>query len=273
MAVMLLAQHKELRFDEPLNSFFTEFPAYGHEITVEHLLQHTSGVLDYEGLIPKGTTLPVLDQDVLRILIRGRRTLFRPGSRFRYSNSGYALLAMIVESRSGLRFARFLKDNIFDPLGMTETVAYEAGVSRIPNRAFGYAPRGHSFRFADQSLTSSVLGDGGVYSSVADLRKWDAALRTDLLVSRRILARAFKPGVPADRPRTGYGFGWYVSAFRGFKEVWHNGETTGFTTRIVRYPQPGLTIIILTNRSGAEISEIPRMIAKRCLIQLGDKST
>src|ERR1017187_1098425 len=104
MAVMILAERKQLSLDERLTDFFPEFPAYGSQITVRHLLTHTSGLIDYEDVIPKGTEIPVLDRDVLRLLMQQDRTYFPPGARYRYSNSAFALLALIVEARSGNTF-------------------------------------------------------------------------------------------------------------------------------------------------------------------------
>src|SRR5438445_8042766 len=187
MAVMILAERKKLSFDERLTDFFPEFPEYGRQITVRHLLSHNSGLIDYEDLIPKGTEIPVLDRDVLRLLMQQDKTYFPPGTKYKYSNSAYALLALMVEGRSGSTFAQFLKQNIFCALKMAHTLAYEQGLSVIPNRAYGYSPDGAGFKRTDQSLTSSVLGDGGIYSSVADLRKWDQALYTSKLVSPKML--------------------------------------------------------------------------------------
>lgn len=261
MAVMILAERKQLSLGEPLTAFFPEFPTYGDNITVRHLLTHTSGLMDYEDEIPEGTTLPVLDQDVLRLLMKQDRTYFPPGSEYRYSNSGYALLALIVEVRSGQTFARFLKENIFEPLKMTNTLAYEQGLSIVPNRAFGHTLKSNSWQRTDQSLTSSVLGDGGVYSSVTDLFKWDQALYKTKLVSEPMLKVAFSPLTPTDRPGRSYGFGWYITEYRGLKEIYHSGTTTGFRTRIVRYPEKNFTVIILVNRADAILDELPHQIA------------
>jgi len=167
----------------------------------------------------------------------------------------------MVEARSGSTFAQFLKQNIFCPLKMAHTLAYEQGLSVIPNRAYGYSPDGAGFKRTDQSLTSSVLGDGGIYSSVADLRKWDQALYTSKLVSPKMLKLAFTPAVETDHPNTGYGFGWYIGAYRGLKEIWHSGTSLGFTTRIARFPEKRFTALILTNRNEARLAEIPHRIA------------
>jgi len=261
MAVLILADRRKLSFEECLTDFFPEFPAYGRQITLRQLLNHTSGLLDYEDLIPPGTELPVLDRDVLRLLMRQDKTYFPPGTKYRYSNSAYALLAEIVTARSGLTFARFLQQNIFRPLKMKGTLAYEGGVSVVANRAYGYSAAAGGFKRTDQSLTSSVLGDGGIYSSVADLYRWDQALYTDKLVSRKLLQQAFAPGPATDLPDTRYGFGWYISQYRGAREIWHRGSTIGFSTRLVRFPEQQFTVIILTNRDEAGITEFAHRLA------------
>ena len=280
LAVLILAERNKLSLEERLPDFFPEFPAYGQQITVRHLLTHTSGLIDYEDEIPKGTTLPVLDRDVLRLLmaagdarsqtsgerLESRRlasapTYFAPGAQYRYSNSGYALLALIVEQRSGQTFAQFLKQSIFAPLKMTHTLAYEQGSSIVPNRACGYTVKSNGVTQTDQSLTSSVLGDGGIYSSVVDLFKWDQALYTSKLVSARTLKLAFSPATPTDKPGRSYGFGWFISEYRGLQELWHSGNTIGFTTRIARFPQQQFTVIILANRTEAKLEDGPHRIA------------
>jgi CubicO group peptidase (beta-lactamase class C family) len=261
MAVMTLAERGKLLLDERLTDFFPEFPAYGRLITVRHLLTHTSGLIDYEDVIPKGTEIPVLDRDVLRLLMQQDKTYFPPGTKYRYSNSAYALLALIVEARSGNTFACFLKENIFQPLKMGNTLAYEQGLSVVSNRAIGYSPDPSGFKRTDQSLTSSVLGDGGIYSSVADLYQWDRALYTAKLVSRKMLKLAFTPGPATEHADTGYGFGWFIGHYRGLQEIWHSGNSLGFTTRIARFPEKKFAVIILTNRNEAQIAEFPHRIA------------
>ena len=261
MAVMILAERKKLTLDDRLTEVFPEFPAYGRPITLRHLLTHTSGLLDYEDLIPKGTEIPVLDRDVLRLLLQAEKTYFPPGTKYRYSNSAYALLALVVEQRSGNTFSRFLQQNIFRPANMGRTLAYERGLSVVPNRAYGYSPDAGRFQRTDQSLTSSVLGDGGIYSSVADLYQWDQALYTDKLVSQKTLKLAFTPVSVTDLPDTGYGYGWYIGQYRGVREIWHRGSSIGFTTRIARFPEKRFTVIILANRDEAKIAEFPHRIA------------
>lgn len=262
MAVIQLADAGKLFLDDPITKFFPEFPDYGCAITVRHLLHHTSGLLDYEDLIPQGTTIPVLDIDALRLLMKQNKTYFTPGTQFRYSNTGFAFLALIVEKVSGQTFAAYLRKNIFAPLHMDQTLAYERGFSTVASRAFGHTQTPNGFTQTDQSLTSSVLGDGGIYSSINDLRKWDEALYGTKLVSRKMLKAAFTPGENTLHDKNvQYGFGWFVSEYRGLRNIWHSGNTIGFSTRIERFPDKKFTVIILTNRNDAPLSELPHKIA------------
>lgn len=256
MAIMMLAERKQLSFDDPLTRFFPSFPEYGRSIKVRHLLTHTSGLLDYEDLIPAGASLPVLDRDVLRLLVAQNHTYFPPGDAYRYSNTGYAHLAQIVEVVSHMPFAYFLKKNIFEPLGMDGTLAFEQGISTVPDRAYGYTVKDGSVTATDQSLTSSVLGDGGIYSSVEDLYKWDQALYTEKLVRAETLQRAFTSATLNDGKSTGYGFGWEIGTYRGLRTVRHSGHSVGFSTGIARFPDAQFTVLVLTNRSNVETLEL-----------------
>ena len=257
MAVLILAEQGKLSLEDHLTRFFPEFPQYGQTITIRHLLTHRSGLPEYEDHIPRGRTIPLSDRDVLSILQQQNKTDFPPGSQFHYSNSAYAVLALLVENVSGRTFPAFLKERIFEPLGMTNTVAYVAGLSLVANRAFGYASGRSGWELNDQNLTSAVLGDGGIYSSVADLFKWDQALYAEKLIGRRMLSDAFAAhSSQSDFKGSGYGYGWYVGKFRDADHVWHYGSTCGFSTRIERFPGKKLTLIVLANRRNAPIAPI-----------------
>jgi CubicO group peptidase (beta-lactamase class C family) len=256
MAIMILKERGRLAYGDPITRFFPDFPKVGERITVRHLLTHTSGVVDYEDLIPSDRTVPLKDRDVLELVQAQHGVYFTPGTEYRYSNTGYALLALIVERVSGQDFAIFLDENIFKPLGMNGTVAYEKGVSTVSRRAYGYKQTGSGFVDADQSLTSAVLGDGGIYTSVMDYYRWDQALYGTKLVSRKTLDEAFMPTRLADGTTIPYGFGWRLDERRGTRVVYHNGETTGFNTAVRRAPDRRLTVIVLANRTGEEAAHI-----------------
>ena len=256
MGIMILAERGKLAYDDPLSKFFPNYPAYGKQITIRHLLTHTSGLWAYEDVIPPERTTQLKDLDVLELLQRQTKTYFAPGSAYRYSNTGYAHLALIVERVSGIRFADFLKKNIFDPLHMAGTVAFEEGVSVVAHRAYGYTARDGGFARTDQSLTSAVLGDGGIYSSVEDLYRWDQGLYNGRLVRAETLKQAFTPATLSDGKKTSYGFGWETGELRGLANVHHSGSSVGFRTFILRFPEKRFSTIVLTNRGDANPDEI-----------------
>lgn len=259
MAIMILAEQKKLSYDDHLTDLFPGFPDYGKAITLRHMLNHTSGLMAYEDLIPGGTTKPLTDHDVLRYMKEQDHTYFAPGSQFRYSNTGYVLLGLIVESVSGKAFPEFLRQNIFAPLGMNHTVLYNRDDYSDRRRAYGYSQQGDGFLRTDQSLTSSTRGDGTVYSSVDDLYKWDQALYTTRLVSAETLKQAFTPGAAVDE-KTGYGFGWFIETKRGMRMIWHSGNTIGFTLAIHRFPDEKFTVIVQSNRNDDHLPELVEKI-------------
>jgi CubicO group peptidase (beta-lactamase class C family) len=268
MAAMMLADRGKLGFDQKLTAFFDDLPAWSSKVSVRHLLNHTSGVPAYEPTVqhirPEEVTPAnqLLDKDVLAILKKQNTTYFEPGAEFRYSNSGYALLALIIEKVSGMSYAQFLERNIFGPLEMTGTVAHQEGVSTVRNRAYGYLKEGGGFLRRDQSATSAVLGDGGIYSSVEDLGKWDRALTEGKLVKAETWQQAVTPGTLADGRRTAYGFGWEVGTFDE-KPAWrHSGGTIGFTTHILRLPEHRVTVIVLQNRMDLNAGKAASQIAE-----------
>ena len=263
MAIMLLVRDGKLGYDLPVRDILPEMPRASRQVTIRNLLNHTSGVLDYEDLIPDTQTAQVHDADVLRLLSARDSMNFEPGIHYRYSNSGYCLLALVVERVSGMPFARFLHQRIFAPLSMTSSVAHQDGVDTVPNRAYGFTPDSGRFLPTDQSVTSATLGDGGVYTSVLDLVHWDQALYPGGLIDSATIVQATTPPVLAN-DSTQYGFGWFIDSYRGVKRWRHTGETSGFRNAIQRFPDRRFTVIILTNRNGGD----PATIAERVVDQL-----
>jgi CubicO group peptidase (beta-lactamase class C family) len=259
-AILILIDRQQLELDNKLNEVMT-FSPYGNDITIRHLLNHTSGLRDYENHISPRRTEQLKDSDVVDILRRQNSLLFNSGTQYRYSNSGYAVLAEVIRTVSGQSFASFLRDQIFEPLEMAETVAYEKGISEVTDRAYGYTrSRGIDHR-TDQSLTSAVLGDGGVYTSLHDLVKWDAALYSNNLIRPDLLASAFKSGQLNSGMKTNYGFGWKLGTYRGFQNISHTGSTIGFRSAIQRYPQKNLTVVILINLANTAPWDIARQVS------------
>jgi CubicO group peptidase (beta-lactamase class C family) len=275
MCVMLLVHDGKLHYDEPLTDIFPEFPAYGKSITLRNLLNHTSGLPDYEDILMKQypntaeDRIPqIRDAGVVKLLEQQTSGKFPAGSKWEYSNSGYATLAMIVEKVSGVPFGGFLHDRIFVPLKMTNTLAYEKGKNEVPHRAYGHTREKDGWHQTDQSPTSAVLGDGGIYSSTEDLVKWDRALREHTLLSAAEMQPALTPVQPtggrAENERGAsvvYGFGWFLAPYEGHKRMSHDGETVGFRTTFQRFPDDSLSIIVLANRADAKPEELALKVA------------
>lgn len=259
-AILLLAEDGALSIDDPLKEWLPELPAVADAMTLRQLLSHSSGLLDYEDLMDPADTRQVHDIDVLHLLQKENRTYFAPGSSYRYSNSGYALLALVVGKASGSDFASFLRQRIFLPLGMTATFAHQDGVDEVPERAYGYSQIDGHWQRTDQSTTSAVLGDGGIYSSIDDLAKWDAALYDERLLRRASLQQAFSAATATPEPDVPhYGFGWRING----DALWHSGESIGFRNVIVRYPKQKLTVVVLSNRNDPEPYALALQIARR----------
>lgn len=263
MSIMLLVHDGKLTYNTRLTDVFPNFPAYGKSITIRNLLNHTSGLLDYEDLMPQPppNTPPekqaqISDAEVLALLEKQTTTKFPPGSKWAYSNSGYVLLGEIVAKISGESFPQFLHHRIFAPLGMDHTIAFVKGKNTVSNRAFGYSKSAAGWDETDQDSTSATLGDGGVYSSLNDLAKWDDALAHHTLLSAKEMQPALTPvvvpnGGPVgpDNEPAAYGFGWFLNPYKGHPRMWHYGETIGFRSSIQRFTRDRLTIIVLCNRS------------------------
>lgn len=275
MAVMLLVHDGKLRYDESLTEVFPDFPDYGKTITVRNLLNHVSGLPDYEELMETAEKASssrwspenqIQDDEVLKLLEKEQSGKFVPGTSWSYSNSGYVVLGLIVAKTSGKPYGEFLHERIFVPLKMNHTIVYQKGKNEVANRAFGHSKENDLFKETDQSSTSATLGDGGIYSNLEDLAKWDDALRNHTLLTEKEMQPGLTPvklndgSEPhwptqpnGDNLRPGkpvsYGFGWFLDPYNGHARMWHTGSTMGFRTVIERFPGENLTIIILSNRT------------------------
>jgi CubicO group peptidase (beta-lactamase class C family) len=276
MGIMLLVHDGKLRYDQTLTELFPDFPAYGKAITVRNLLNHTSGLPDYEDLMDAAEKVKgplwspekqIQDNEVLELLKREKNGKFAPGTSWSYSNSGYVVLGLIVAKISGKPYGEFLNERIFARLRMDHTVVYQKGQNEVANRAFGHSKEGDVFKETDQSSTSATLGDGGIYSNLEDLAKWDSALKFRTLLNEKEFQPALTPvklndgsephwplepnddNLHPGKP-VSYGFGWFLDPYEGRQRMWHTGSTMGFRTEIERFTEAGnLTVIILSNRT------------------------
>ena len=254
MAILMLVDEGQLTLQTTLGELFPAANDYLKDITIQQVLRHQSGLPDYEPLVPADGE-QAHDADVLRLMLEAEEGYFEPGSEYRYSNSGYAVLAMVVEKLSGQSFAEFLDARIFTPLGMEGTVAFQQDISTVPNRAYGYTVTDAGVDFTDQSAWSAVLGDGGVYSSLDDLYRWDQALYRDDLISPALKEGMFTPTLED------YGYGWRIDEYAGSVRHHHSGSTSGFRNFIMRMPQEQLTVIVLTNRAEPDVRDLAEQVA------------
>jgi len=256
MSILLLVQKGRLKLEDPLKKYFPSFPVYGKDIKINHLLTHTSGLMDYEDLIPPKQVMQLHDTNCLQLMYKANGLYFTPGAQYKYSNTGYAILALVVEKISGQDFGVFLKENIFKPLKMKYSVAFEEGKSTIPNRAFGYSMDNGSWVETDQSLTSAVLGDGGIYTNTIEMTQWIKALWDYKLLGSEMQIQSWtrkklNNGAPIE-----YGYGWHVEDYKNITHPHHGGSSIGFRNQLLLFPEQKLMVILLTNRNeGDPINE------------------
>jgi CubicO group peptidase (beta-lactamase class C family) len=288
MAIMLLVHDGKLRYEETLTELLPDFPAYGKTVTVRNLLNHSSGLPDYEDLMDAAEKVKgpiwspekqIQDAEVLELLKKEKNGKFVPGTSWSYSNSGYVVLGLIVARVSGKPYGAFLQERIFAPLKMNHTIVYQKGKNDVANRAFGHSKEGNALKETDQSSTSATLGDGGMYSNLEDLTKWDDALRDHALLSEKEFQSALAPvklddgsephwplepnddNLHPGKP-VSYGFGWFLDPYEGHQRMWHTGSTMGFRTVIERFTEGhDRTVIILCNRTDLDPEKLALQVA------------
>ncbi|MEP2669635.1 MAG: serine hydrolase [Cyclobacteriaceae bacterium] len=264
MGIMKLKERGQLSYDQDVQDFIPELPYEG--VTLRHLLNHVSGLPDYMDMMDTYWK-PELEIDDPNRFVSGNIDLiemfakvkppihFEPGEQWEYSNTGYVLLAEVVSRVSGMSFSQFLKEQIFDPAQMTSTSVYNyvpGNDPQMPLRVYGYATElnGIDRVATDIHYLNPVAGDGGIYSTLSDLLKWDRMLYTEDLIAQDLLEEAFTPAILNNGDTTSYGFGWAIDkSLSGKKVVDHSGGWVGFTTYIYREIEENNCIILLTNNS------------------------
>ena len=249
MCIVLLEKDQKLSFDDPVSKFFPELPAeISGKVLLRHLITHTSGILDYEEIMDNESKAQLLDKEVLKILKTEQKTYFNPGSQFRYSNSAYALLALIVERVSGQSFPEFMKERIFKPLKMKNSLVYESDV-KIPHRSMGFAlDKDNSIYPNDQSSTSAIKGDGGVYCSLKDYKKWTHGIWNNTLVDMPSVISELNISIK-EVTSSYYGPGWFYFD-KGIPALFHSGSTCGFSTYSINIPEQKTSIVYFSNIAG-----------------------
>jgi CubicO group peptidase (beta-lactamase class C family) len=256
VATLMLIEQGLLALDDPITRFWPDYPNHGHTITVEHLLTHTSGIRSYTDM-PEWPPLWRKDFSVQELIdyFKDQPMQFAPGTRWAYNNSGYVLLGAIIEQLSGLSYAQFVQQRIFDPLGMHQSY-YDQTLRIIAKRASGYQKGADGYANAAYLSMTQPYAAGALASTVDDLARWDRALASDTLLRPETLARAWTPYQLADGTLTDYGYGWRIGTWQGRQTMEHSGGIHGFATYVLRIPAAGLFVALLSNNPGATSTEL-----------------
>jgi len=249
-SILKLQEQGKLSVTNKLSKYIPDFPR-GDEVTLHHLLTHTSGIHSYTDKpdFIKTVTQPVKTEELIQSF-KNDPYDFDPGAKWRYDNSGYFLLGCIVEKVSGMAYGDFLRHTFFEPLGMTNTGVHRSGL-KLPHEALGYSFENGRFADALNWDMSRAGGAGALYSTVEDLYRWNEGIFNGKVLSQASLKAAFTPvrtRENKDDPLTdGYGYGWGVTHLRGAEEISHGGGLQGFSSYLLRLPRARFTVVVLAN--------------------------
>ncbi|HCM76699.1 MAG TPA: serine hydrolase [Cytophagales bacterium] len=274
MTIMMLKQEGKLSYEDPIEKYLPGLPYKG--ITIRQLLNHTSGLPDYQAVMDKhwDKSKVATNKDILEYLKKyNPPKIFEPGERYEYSNTGYVFLASITEAVAEKDFIEYCNEKIFKPLQMRSTaIRSNEEKAELTNLAYGHIfvlaknryVRADSFPSSNYTIwLGGRKGPGRVSSTTEDLLKWDQALYTDQLVTQQTLTEAFTPALLNDSTYSNYGFGWeIIQQSASGKIVWHNGDNPGYKTIIVRYLDAGTTLIMLNNNYHSQFEMIREKIDK-----------
>ena len=260
--VAMLAREGKLSLDDDIRKYLPDLPQYERPITVRHLIHHTSGLRDYNGLLVLAgfrseSDCPNVDE-ALELVYRQKRLNYPTGEEYSYTNTGYFLLGQIVEKVSGQSLNQFAQERIFRPLGMTHTLYQDDHRQIIKNRATGYeqAEKGYKLNMSNWDET----GDGNVYSSVEDLFLWDQAFYNDKL-GRDLMGMLHTVGVLNGGKKLDYAFGLVITEHKGLKNVGHGGAWAGFRAAISRFPEQKFSVICLANLDSINPTDLCSKVA------------
>ena len=267
MCIVILAEQGKLSFDDDIRVYLPEMPDYGKQITIRHLLHHTSGIREYLTLVdlmgkPEGSVFGYTTRELVELLSRQQRLNFDPGSQFSYTNSGYFLLAEIVTRVSGVKAGAFAQENIFEPLSMTQSRFYDDPNAIIRNQAFGYSPkRDDGYRL--DILRSDVIGDLGVITTVEDFLHWDSNFYENKLGAGTsdLITTMFTRGRTSTGEELSYALGLEFSSYRGLKTMGHGGSAVGYVAEFLQFPEQRFSVVILSNLSSFRPGRLARQVA------------
>lgn len=256
--ILLLAQDGKLSVSDPISRHLNNTPVAWTNITIRHLLSHTSGIKSYTGLTGFELTRHLTQEQFTRAV--GEYPLeFQPGESWKYCNTGFNLLGYIIENVSHKSYWDFMNERIFRQLEMTATRDRRPG-DIISNRAAGYEQTNHIWINRDYDLTD-VFAAGAIVSNIADLTKWNAALDCDAILNPSSKKQMWTPTKLNNGTVTKYGFGWFIESVEGHKNIGHGGSTSGFSASIQRFPDDNLAVILLSNTDEQIATTLAKHIA------------
>lgn len=250
-AIMLLYERNEIELTDSVKKYFPDFPY--EEVTIQKLLNHTAGLPKYFWVAENlwNSKKAPTNSEIMGLLETSNvQRNYKPGSCFEYSNTGYLVLASIVEKLSGTSFNEFLKENIFDPLGMKNSYVYSLGENdAMPNQLEGFRLyKGRNHLKINSTINDAVVGDKNVYSTSEDLFRWINGLNTGKLISAESLSLMYSKGVTDSGKEVPYGFGFRIDT-KDENTIYHHGKWNGFSTSLTQYPNDNLVIIVLEHSS------------------------
>ena len=264
LSVALLARQGRLSLDDDIRRHLPEMPQYQRPVTIRHLIHHTSGIREYTHLAQlSGLRFTDLtDEDLLRLIARQRELNFNPGDEYSYSNSGYFLLAQIIQRVSGNPLPEFAAENIFRPLGMLNTNFYPENTRVVPHRATGYSPR-RDGGFSVALTNLNRIGDGGLFTTASDLVLWERNFYENRLGGggQELINQALTTGTLNSGVRLSYAFGMETEQYRGLRLIGHGGSFFGFNADMIRFPEQRFSVICLCNLSSIQSGRLTRQVA------------
>ncbi|MFD1292579.1 serine hydrolase domain-containing protein [Lutibacter holmesii] len=263
-AIMLLVERNQIQLTDTVNNYFPDFPY--ENVTIKNLLNHTAGLPKYFWLAEhkwNQDKAPTNSEMMDLLAVSNVQRFFKPGRNFDYSNTGYFVLASIVEKVSGISFSDFVKENIFDPLEMKDSFVYSYENDTIKsNQLVGYRLyRGWRHQKINSTVNDAIVGDKNVYTTSEDLFKWIVGLNNGNLLSKESLNLMYSKGETISGKKIPYGFGFRIKT-KGENTIYHHGKWNGFSTGLTQYPVDDLVVIILEHTSYNAITTLNKKVKK-----------